>query len=325
MKPKILVVSYVEDELHQYIYDIPGVDHIILCKHSFLLWRIFYRALMLMGIGKILLQFRLGKRKVSTYNAVIVNEMIYPYQILNFISRRNPNTLYWYWNTVSKVHRNVRFYNTDQELKRILALFEIGNIQIYSFDCGDCKRYGFIYREQMIPDLSYLANQELDKQDIFFAGRDKGRLEFLIQIKRYLESEGVSCNFLVFPDKNKQYSEKEEQYLQKEKNIAYKQIVIQNLSSKAILDVVQEGQEGLTWRPLEAILYQKKLITNFKAIKEYEFYKANNIFILGEDPIAKIKEFIQTPYQPIDMKIISKYTFTGWLNKNLFIKFGEGK
>ena len=85
--------------------------------------------------------------------------------------------------------------------------------------------------------------------------------------------------------------------------------------SKCILDYNQEGQVGLSLRPMEALFLERKLITNNTDIKNYDFYNHDNIFILGEDNINEIKEFINKPYKKIDQDIIDYYDFDQWLNR----------
>ena len=50
------------------------------------------------------------------------------------------------------------------------------------------------------------------------------------------------------------------------------------LNSRCILDSPQAGQLGLTIRVLEALGAKKKLITTNKDIKNYDFYKEENIY-----------------------------------------------
>ena len=60
---------------------------------------------------------------------------------------------------------------------------------------------------------------------------------------------------------------------------------------------------------------KKKLITNNKDIINYDFYNSNNIFVLGEDNLDNIKEFIEKEYVEIDEKIINYYDFYEWLKR----------
>ena len=86
------------------------------------------------------------------------------------------------------------------------------------------------------------------------------------------------------------------------------------MSSKAVLDIVQEGQIGLTIRTMETLCLHKKLITNNKDIVNYDFYNKNNIFIIGVDSFDDLKLFINTRVGKVDKKILSKYNFVDWVN-----------
>ena len=85
--------------------------------------------------------------------------------------------------------------------------------------------------------------------------------------------------------------------------------------SKAILDIVQENQTGITIRPLEALFFHKKLITNNKNIVSYKFYCQNNIFIIGKDDINTLKEFMELPWLEIDKEVSDFYTFPKWIER----------
>ena len=62
----------------------------------------------------------------------------------------------------------------------------------------------------------------------------------------------------------------------------------------------------------ESIFYDKKLITNNKSLKDYDFYHPNNIFILDNN-YDKIKEFLAKPFIKIDNEIKEKYDYKNWI------------
>lgn len=153
--------------------------------------------------------------------------------------------------------------------------------------------------------------------DVFFAGKDKERLKTLLELKEEFTRHGIKTEFLIFPERGKKYTESEKVHMvfkgQRwwEYLIPYEAILEGDLRSKAILDIVQEGQTGLTWRPIEALLLERKLITNFVGIKEYDFYSKENIFILGEDDMSLLVHFLNSPYSKVSEKVKQRYTFSG--------------
>ena len=85
------------------------------------------------------------------------------------------------------------------------------------------------------------------------------------------------------------------------------------MKSKAILDLVTENNEGLTLRPLEAMIANKKLITNFKGIKNLDLYNANNVFIIDEDNMNDMGIFLKTQIDPISELVKKSYCEKEWL------------
>ena len=87
--------------------------------------------------------------------------------------------------------------------------------------------------------------------------------------------------------------------------------------SKVLLDVNRNGQEGLTFRVLESLGLNKKLITTNSDIINYDFYNPNNILVINEKkPVIPIS-FFETNYEEIPKEIFEKYTLEGWVEKIL--------
>ena len=85
--------------------------------------------------------------------------------------------------------------------------------------------------------------------------------------------------------------------------------------TRALLDIVQLNQSGLTQRVMESIFFRKKLITNNVFIKNYNFYSPNNIFVLGEDDYSHLREFILSPYADVDCFDASIFDVHQWLDR----------
>ena len=119
-----------------------------------------------------------------------------------------------------------------------------------------------------------------------------------------MEAGGLKCNFII----PKLPAEK----------ITYPEYLRQLSASRCVVDICQQNQTGLTRRPLEALFYQKKLITNNPHIKEYNFYNPANILILQETPdIRQIKEFMARPMAEIPESIRRQYDINQWIDQFL--------
>lgn len=90
------------------------------------------------------------------------------------------------------------------------------------------------------------------------------------------------------------------------------------LSSDCIIDIIQEGQSGLTLRPMEALFLGKKLITNNTYIRNMDFYDTANIFIYGQD--KNLEKFMKTPKKTVPEYIRSRYTFENFVQRIILLE-----
>lgn len=212
---------------------------------------------------------------------------------LNYLNvSKNIRVIFWYWNPVSKtVNPNILRHK---------------NCELWSFDKKDCVKHNLNFNTTFYFDTINI-NSSTVKYDIFFVGINKGRKKILDSINAKFISQGLKTYFhLINEDLPKQ---KRLSYLSYQDNLS---IISQ---SRAILDIVQEGQTGMTLRIMECIFFKKKLITNQLSIIEEDFYCEDNCFIIGQDNFEKIHAFLEKPYVEISKNIINKYNFKEWLNR----------
>ena len=234
------------------------------------------------------ISFGMWKFKIKRYDFIILGENGYSPNITKYIKKNNPNckVIMYYWNIL------------NDEYKKIL---EDKNIdEFWTFDKNDSQKYNLKYNPQFYSKDIILNSNEI-KQDVTFLGRAKERKNELIKLEENLNILGITTNFYI---------------IEREKDlIGYNEYLESISKSKCILDYNQEGQVGLTLRPMEALFLRKKLITNNVNIINYDFYKPQNIFVLGLDDINKIKEFVDSPYEEVDEKIVNYYDFESWLKR----------
>lgn len=271
--------------------------------------------------------FSRAEIQLKDYKLIVINELNRaPFPFIQYLRKKNPDCrmVYHYWNSL--FHMEQAPAEKRREFEKFIKSREKYHFFITSFDRVDCERYGFIYSPQFIPGWNVPEDwtegiSEEQKTDVFFIGKDKNRLSYVMEIKKLLDDLQLTSCIRIFPDNHhKKYSKEEMKYLMNRK-IPYGDVIRQDIKSRAILDVVQDRQQGLTWRAIEALLLKRKLITTFSEIKNYDFYRKGNIFIWGEDDPSQLKNFIETPYQEIEKGIADQYTFRGWLqNLKKYIK-----
>jgi hypothetical protein len=145
-----------------------------------------------------------------------------------------------------------------------------------------------------------VGNLEVDT-DVFFVGQDKGRLDTILSLQKEFEEQGLTTNFEIMGYNSER--------------LTYTEVIEQVARSRAVLDITAKGQRGMTLRPLEALFYRKKLITNNSDIVNQDFYSKQNVFLLGKDSLEGIREFVSSDFSPVDSEICSNYTVKKWAER----------
>jgi hypothetical protein len=171
--------------------------------------------------------------------------------------------------------------------------------EAWSFDKNDCEKYALKYN----PAPYFMSKIEEHKivYDTIFVGFDKGRELIVRKLEEDLEKQGLKTYFKII------HNDKE--------RLSYNEILTLIAQSKAIVEIVQEGQSGITQRAMESVFLDKKLITNNINIKNYDFYNSENIFIWNKNNTAQIAKFIHSPYKKVDENIVNQYTFSAWVER----------
>ena len=201
------------------------------------------------------------------------NALALDYKYIEFLKKCYPNSkfVYRFTNTITNYNR--------WSVERIQKVFDV----IISMDKNDCAKYDWLYAHNSYRD-DVNVDQYADPlycSDVFFIGRDKGRLEQLLRVYDKLESNNIHCTFLVSnTDEKKKVHRKGIEYI---RNLRYEEVIKYIANTRCVLEIVQEGQRGTSLRPLEAIAFNKRLLTNNKSIMEDDIYEERNMRIFEKE------------------------------------------
>lgn len=237
-------------------------------------------------------------KNILKYNldTIIVFESVVTKDFLMWLKKSFPNAriIVWYWN----IAHNTLNPNT---------LVDLG-VELWSFSRKDCLRYDMKFNPPPYFREITVSESEI-KFDLSFIGKNKGRLDEIIRYQEKFSMMKLNTNFIITPsnrrDKNKLYS----------KFIPYEEVVKINGQSKALFDLIEIDDSGQSLRVFEALFLQRKLVTNSKLIKDYDFYNSENIYVLTEDNYEGVADFITRPYIPISADIVDRYDFTSFIDR----------
>lgn len=204
----------------------------------------------------------------------------------------------WLWNPLSRMSSSYR--------KKYLFITKMLGYKLWTFDPEDAIKYKINYHHQIYRSDLLPSSDFAEDIGVLFVGQDKKRITKLLEIKNHMSSLGVLTHFHVMAKPSKIYSN-EEMSIIKESNVRYEEYLVLCSRSKCLLDIIQDEQHGLTLRCMESLFLEKKLITNNKNIKNYDFYNSSNIFILPDDGFTGIVDFMARDYIPVSADIKEKY------------------
>jgi hypothetical protein len=150
---------------------------------------------------------------------------------------------------------------------------------VLSYNHEDVEKYNLKYTSiyySKMSDIMMKSIPKFDPVDVLFIGAARNRMDKIIKSHEKLKNAGLSCYFFVVCDQTKEAYNDGIHY--STKAMPFKEYLGRTISSKCILEIVDTNTSGGTLRFWEAIMYDKKLITNFKYTKNSKFYNPNHIY-----------------------------------------------
>ena len=200
----------------------------------------------------------------------VVSGVYLPVDYLRYLKRKYPDAKF------VRIYRDLveLFFQRNPQYSQ--ALFdEIFDLQM-SFDEEEAKRYGMEAFSEFESKIPIKRDENYPLCDVFFAGTAKARLGKLMDIYHKLTAAGLKCHYYLFgvpQEKRVPYEGVEygDHYL------PYDEMLRRTVNARCVLEINQDGAVGYTSRFLEAVMYNKKLLTDNLFIKKSPFYREDYI------------------------------------------------
>ena len=150
-----------------------------------------------------------------------------------------------------------------------------------SYDKNDAKKYHIHYHPTVFSALAMDGSHAAIKYDLYFLGRDKGRLPLLMTICKEAAKRGLKCK-MILTDVPQSERIACEGITYSDANIPYRDNLRYCASSKCVLEVLQHAATSPTFRTWESIMLNRKLMTNSDSIKESEVYDSQYISVFHD-------------------------------------------
>lgn len=187
----------------------------------------------------------------------------------------------WIQNEYPEVIRILYFRDTIKCYADAIQTMNPDNLKrefdyVLCYNPDEVQRYGITYASAYFSKLPlYLLNKNFPHYDVSFVGLAKDRLELLRNIYVKLNEYGISCRFIVAGVPKKERLNDGLEYI--DKNISYINYLNVIYASDVILEILKKDTKGATLRCWEAVYYNKKLLTNWRGIEEFQFYDPSSM------------------------------------------------
>lgn len=242
------------------------------------------------------------KKELEQYDMFIVASRRSAKYAIKYIKKKTKKrVVVWYWNLVTYKEMNPSYCKKN-------------GCEVWSFDKDDCEKYKMKFGDTYYFPISRNGFGSEHKHSVFYVGINRpGRKEFLDKIGEYLGENGLNYRFNLtaipgdLTNSKGHFSPR----------MHYKEVIKSIENSAAVLDLNRENQSGMTLRPMEALFFRKKLITNNVNIPRYSIYDEQNTYIVKDERFEGLADFLKTPYVESKENEIKRhaYCFGTWLER----------
>lgn len=212
------------------------------------------------------------KRHISpdTDNYIVFVPSTHPFEripprLIKKLRKHQPNTRLIYY-FIDGVERTAQI--SKLSLEKLLDFMKQFD-GVYTYDRNDSERFGYAFIEIPLWISTEPAVGSNDC-DLYFCGRDKGRSELLMALFDRANAEGVKCHYRIADLR----PENVRDGIVSAAWTPYSETIREARKANCILELLAENNHGATLRYKEAVIYNKKLLTNNPEISHLPYYDA---------------------------------------------------
>ncbi|MDK2810944.1 MAG: hypothetical protein PWR27_1653 [Petroclostridium sp.] len=215
-------------------------------------------------------------------------------------------------NTSNKIA--MHFGDTIISKKRFIKNLDIEYLKknadyIGSYNPRDVCDYNIDYLNMCYSKFNNISElPQYDKVDVVFVGAARNRMNLIMEAYKNAKKAGLKVWFYIVSD-NSELESGNDIFFSKSP-LSYREYLGHVISSKCIVEIIDPGSDGGTLRFWDAVMYNKKLITNNKSILDSKYYDGKNIVFTCD--------YTKQVFESIDIQEGIDYHY---LNENSPIEF----
>ena len=248
--------------------------------------------------------------EVQPYDTVLVicGHSLHIETFLEFRRRQKQAEFILYlWDDVARVR-------TFEALKDIFD-------RIYTFDWKDAEQYGLMFRPLFYLPLYCYSGQKKWRSTSSAGWLHSDRINVLCKIleRTFYEDDTAYVYMLtgVYTMCKYRISRLIKHRMPAGLHISTKKLDGEAsaqllLESKTVIDIQHPTQRGLTIRTIESLAAHTKLITTNEQVRQYDFYRENNICIIDRENPEISRAWLEKPWVPVEESCVERYSIRQW-------------
>ena len=243
--------------------------------------------------------FFFNKKAICEKKIIVVYDPLITGAYLEWLKQKNPEAII-YLQYVNRADTTIFPPNVPP------------GIRLVSYDKCDCQKYNMQFISPSYFDTYSFDGPSFQKSiDVLFLGRDKGRLNDLLDIEKKLNSLGLITHFHICANRK----------FLRFKNRHYKRVLDYDdylsllKQSKSLLNVARRDQNAVTQRELECVFDGIKCITTNERIVDFKLYDESRFFVFNGSNYSELLDFMRKPFKPISKVDLDEFRFINVFDK----------
>jgi hypothetical protein len=237
-----------------------------------------------------------------------------PYtEFISWLKRRYPGSKYvWFLHDFLENHND--FYTGEVlDIEHYKQVFDL----VFSCHPSEALELGLVFHK--VPISKLFGDSPANRCDVLFVGKDKGRLDRLVRIYDVLTRKGARCRFFVSGASSHTADPAREGIVLLDSPMPYRTSQEWIAESNCLLELRCDSRAGETLRVSEALIYGKKLITDYTALEGNPCFDSDNIrFLASDDDVEGVDmQFMTTP---LDVSPEKKEAYRKELSPTAFLE-----
>lgn len=221
---------------------------------------------------------------------------------INWLKRRYPGSKFvWFLHDLLETHNDF-FTGKVLDIEKYKREFDL----VFSYHPSEALKYGLLFHR--VPVSRLFPPKDAGGCDVLFIGKDKGRLDRLFRIYDTLTRKGARCRFFVLGASLRDAGPDREGFSMLDSPMTYKACHEWIADSNCLLELRYDSRAGETLRASEALIYGKKLITDYTVLKDSPDFDSGNIrFLASDDDAEGVELQFMTSTRDIDPEKTEAY------------------